>query len=291
MTTDNRYDIDLGEYLRGLLHWWWVIVVLAILGAVVGAGLTLAHHKIYLATSSVYLGSPTDANGNAIAALNTDPRAAAQIGTAAGTLAQVARQVGHGETAGRLRSGLSIVAVPAATKSAIAPINIVTISVRNTRPAHAADVANAIAAIIVDRLAAYDSGKIALLAAQIAGDDKRLAQLTARSDGAQRALTAIAAGGGPAATKAMASAPYLGIVQSAASEMQSLLDDKRSAALTLLVARGVEAPAVLAPAAAPSAPQPIALRLDTAVGLLVGLVVGLVTAALLEWRRREGAAV
>ena len=37
MTTDDRYDIDLGEYLRGLAHWWWVIVLLAALGAVLGA--------------------------------------------------------------------------------------------------------------------------------------------------------------------------------------------------------------------------------------------------------------
>ena len=48
----------------------------------------------------------------------------------------------------------------------------------------------------------------------------------------------------------MASAPYLGIAQSATDEIQTLLDDKRSAALTLLVARGVEAPAIVTRAAA-----------------------------------------
>jgi uncharacterized protein involved in exopolysaccharide biosynthesis len=88
----------------------------------------------------------------------------------------------------------------------------------------------------------------------------------------------------------MASAPYLGIVQSVTSEMQSLLDDKNSAALNLLVARGVEAPAVLTPAASPASPQPTSLKVDTAVGLLVGLIIGLVAAVVLEWRRREGAA-
>ena len=161
---------------------------------------------------------------------------------------------------------------------------------RDTKSLRAADAANAIAALIVDRLAAYDTGKIALLTAQLAADNQRLAQLTTRNDAAQQALDAIAAGGGAAATKAMASAPYLGIVQSATSEMQSLLDDKRAAALTLLVAHGVEAPAVLTQAAPPASPQPSSLKLDAAVGLLVGVVVGLVAAAVLEWRRREGAA-
>jgi len=102
VTTDDRYDIDLGAYLRGLLHWWWIVVVLAILGAAIGAGLTLSHHRTYQAGSSVYLGQPTDANGNPVSAINTDPRAAIQLGEAESTLAQVARQVGRGETVRRL---------------------------------------------------------------------------------------------------------------------------------------------------------------------------------------------
>ena len=40
MTTDDRYDIDLGDYLRALLHWWWIAAVLAAVGAVVAAGVT-----------------------------------------------------------------------------------------------------------------------------------------------------------------------------------------------------------------------------------------------------------
>jgi len=287
--TDDRYEIDLGHYLRGLLHWWWVIVALAVLGAVLGAGLTLAQHKTYLATSSVYLGQPTDAAGASIAALNTDPRAAEVIGSADSTIARVVPLVGQGETATRLRSGISVSVPPAATKSAIAPINIVTVGVHDIKPARAAAAANAIAGVIVERLASYDQGKVALLTKQVAADDKRLAQLQATNTGAQKALAAIAAGGGSAATKAMASAPYLGIAQSATSEIQTLLDDKRTAALTLLVARGVEAPAVVTRAAPPSTPQPRALHLNTAVGLVVGFVIGLIVAALLEWRRRESA--
>lgn len=285
--TDDRYEIDLGDYLRGLLHWWWVIVALAVIGAVLGAGLTLAQHKTYLAVSSVYLGQPTDASGASIAALNTDPRAAEVIGAADSTIARVVPLVGRGETIRRLRSGVSISVPPAASKSAIAPINIVNVGVHDPKPARAAAAANAIADVIVERLATYDQSKIALLTAQVASDDKRLAQLRGTNDAAQKELAAIAAGGGPAATRAMASAPYLGIVQSASSEIQALLDSRSTDALTLLVARGVEAPAVVTRAAPPSAPQPRAVHLNTAVGLVVGIVVGLIIAALLEWRRRE----
>ena len=112
----------------------------------------------------------------------------------------------------------------------------------DTKPARAAAAANAIAVLIEQRLAVYGNAKVALLTAQLASDSKQIAQLAARTAAAQKALDAIGAGGGSAATKAMAAAPYLGIVQSAASEQQALLDDRRTDSLTLLVARGVEAP-------------------------------------------------
>jgi uncharacterized protein involved in exopolysaccharide biosynthesis len=286
VTTDDRYDIDLGDYLRGLLHWWWIMVVLAVVGAVVAVGVTLTQTKTYVATSSVYLGQPTNAAGTPVTSLNTDPRAAIQIGTAESTYGVVARQIGLGETVRRLHAGVAIVAPPLAAKTAISPINIVTISVTDTKPARAAAAANALAVLVQQRLAVYNDAKVALLTAQVASDNRQIAQLTARTAAAQSSLADIAAGGGPAATKAMAAAPYLGIVQSAASEQQALLEDRRTDTLTLLVAKGVEAPVVLTHAAPPTTAQASSVKTNAAVGVLVGLVVGLVVAAALEWRRR-----
>ena len=286
---DDTYDIDLGEYLRGLLRWWWVVVALAVLGAVVGAGLTLVQKTTYTATSSVYLGQPTNVAGSPISALNTDPRAAAAIGVSDSTIHTVVPGIGMGETAARLRSGLHV-AVPVATKNATGPINLINVGVTDTRPARAAAAANAIAEVVVAKLSVYVQAKIALLTQNVASDTKRVAQLQASSDAAQRALGSIAASGGSPADRALASAPYLAIVQSASTEIQSLLDDKRTAALDLLVARDVETPTIAARAAAPAAAEPKALRLHAAVGFVVGVVVGLIAAAGLEWRRRQRAA-
>ena len=290
--TDDTYDIDLGEFLRGLARWWWVIVALAVLGAVLGAGLTVAQKTTYTATASVYLGQPTDASGTQISALNTDPRAAASIGVSDSTIRTVVSQIGMGETAAKLKTGLHV-AVPVATKNATGPINLIDVGVTDTRPARAAAAANAIAGVVVARLSVYVQAKITILTQEVSSDTRRMAQLQASNDAAESALKAIAASGGAAADRAMASAPYLGIAQSTSSEIQSLLDDKRTAALELLVARNVETPAIVAPAAAPSAAQPKALHLHAAVGFVVGVVVGLLAAAVLEWRRRQrrGAAV
>ena len=216
MTTDDRYDIDLGAYLRGLLHWWWVIVVLAVLGAAVGAALSRQPPQ-GLPGDELRVPRPADRRQRQphLRHQHRPPRRHSRSATPRARSPRVASQVGGGETVRRLRANGLGHPAGAVVKTATAPINIVNVRVQRRKPARAAAAANAIAAVIVDRLAAYDTAKIALLTSQVAGDDKRLAQLKARNDAAQRALSAIAAGGGAAATKAMASAPYLGIVQSA----------------------------------------------------------------------------
>ena len=158
--TDDRYEIDLGDYLRGLLHWWWVIVALAVVGAVARRRPDPgpAQDLLWPRAPSTSASPPTP-SGAPIAALNTDPRAAEVIGLADSTIAQVVPLIGLGETTQRLRSGISVSVPPAATKSAIAPINIVTVGVHDSKPARAAAAANAIADVIVKRLAIYDQAR------------------------------------------------------------------------------------------------------------------------------------
>ena len=79
MTDDERFDIDLGALGGALVRNWLVIVVLMVVGVVAAVGVTVATGKRYQAASAVYLGQPTDANGNAISGINSNPRGAAQI--------------------------------------------------------------------------------------------------------------------------------------------------------------------------------------------------------------------
>src|SRR5665811_2005067 len=79
MSTDDATTIDVGSWFATLLRNWWVILGLVILGAVVGGVVTLASPKEYSATSSVYIGQTTDANGNAMAGLNSNAKAATQL--------------------------------------------------------------------------------------------------------------------------------------------------------------------------------------------------------------------
>jgi capsular polysaccharide biosynthesis protein len=285
----DELEMDVNSYLRALGRYWWLLLALAAVGAIAAGGITFLQERTYNSQSSVYLGQPTDANGNAIAGVNSNPKAAQQIVTSEATLKQAARLVGDGETVRNLRDNLVVTTPSLTVKGTTSPVNFVAITVTDTKGSRAAKAANVLAGILVDRISGFATDKLALLEEQIKRDDAELAALDARSAAAQKALAAIAAGPGTDAQKALASTPYVAIAQAAASQRQPLLSDKRLNELMVQTVKGVEKPGILTPAVTPSQAQEPPLKLSAAAGLLVGLVVGIVVAALLHHRRRRAA--
>src|SRR5664280_1318484 len=96
MSEPDDFDVDLGAYVRAVRRLWWLVVLLAVVGALAGYGVTKLGTHTYSATSAVYLGQPTDANGNAIAGLPSNPRAAQQIVQGADVLKEAVARL-HGE--------------------------------------------------------------------------------------------------------------------------------------------------------------------------------------------------
>ena len=94
MSTDDATTIDVGSWFATLLRNWWVILGLVVLGALVGGLVTLAAPKEYSATSSVYIGQTTDANGNPMAGLNSNSKAATQLLTSQALLNEAAEKTG-----------------------------------------------------------------------------------------------------------------------------------------------------------------------------------------------------
>jgi capsular polysaccharide biosynthesis protein len=287
----DELDMDVESYLRALVRYWWLLLALAAVGAIAAGGITFLQEKTYAAQSSVYLGQPTDANGNAIAGVNSNPKAAQQIVTSEGTLKVAAKMVGDGETVRHLRDNLVVTTPSLSVKGTTSPVNFIAITVTDTKASRAAKAANALAGILVGRISGFAKDKLDLLNEQIKQDDLQLAALDARSAAAQKALNAIARGPGSDAQKAVASTPYIGIAQAVASERQPLLSDKRTNELMVETVKGVEQPRLLTAAVPPSQAQKPPLRLSAAAGFLVGLVVGIVIAFVLEGRRRRAAAV
>ena len=89
---------------------------------------------------------------------------------------------------------------------------------------------------------------------------------------------AIAKGGGTAAEKAAAAAPYVAVSQAAASELATLQVADQATAQRLEVAKTVEMPQLLHEAKVPDSPSGPSRTLNVAAGALAGLVVGVIVA-------------
>jgi uncharacterized protein involved in exopolysaccharide biosynthesis len=279
--SDPGASIDVGGWFSTLLHNWWLILGLLVLGAVVGGIVTLASPKEYSATSSVYIGQTTDANGNAMAGLNSNAKAATQLITSQVVLNQAAKRLkdaGMKVSASRLRKETTVVTPSSTVKTSTSVVNIVVITVTDTNKVRATAAANALANVLVERISPTVSGKIALLETQLDQGKKQMAASMARSAEAQRALLDIAKGGGSAAERAAAAAPYVAVVQAAATEQEALSSSNQKTELLLYTAKQVEEPRVLHEAAVPDSPSGPSMTLNVAAGALAGFVVGVIVA-------------
>jgi capsular polysaccharide biosynthesis protein len=283
MTTDDRTTIDVADWMRVLARGWWIVVGLVVIGAVAGGVLTLASPKQYTAASSVYIGQTTDANGNPMAGLNSNSKAATELLGSQAALNEAAKRTGMGETAKRLRAGLTVSTPSQVVKATSSIVNLVNMSVVDTRKARATKAANELAAVLLEHIGSGTEQKITLLKSQLEQGQTQLAAAEASSAAAGKALDRIAKGGGSAAARDAAAAPYLAIVQAAATEIGAWAGSNQRTQLLLLTAQQVELPRVLHEAATPDSPSGPDLKLNVAAGALAGLVIGIIAA--FAWRR------
>jgi capsular polysaccharide biosynthesis protein len=286
----DEFEPRVASFTDALIRSWWVVVLLVLVGAAAGALFTLLADDEYSATASVYIGQTTDANGNPMAGLSSNVRAAAQLLDSEAVRQSVAGEV-DGMTAGQLRRATSIETPSQAIRTTQSLVNFVTITVTHTDAQVAADAANLLAEELLARVTPTAAQRVALLEAQEEEVRAALEASRARSRLAERELDALREGGG--ADEAAAAAPYLTIVQASASEQQSLLSSLQKLQLMLQVAQTTEQPRLLHEAAVPSSPSGPSLTLNVAAGALAGLVVGIVLAfvrARLQAPRRAASA-
>jgi uncharacterized protein involved in exopolysaccharide biosynthesis len=278
MSSDDSTAIDVGSWFSTLARNWWVIVGLIAIGIAAGAVVTLAQPKEYTATASVYIGQTTDANGNPMAGLNSNAKAAVQLLASQVALEEAAERTGMDISAGTLRKQTTIETPSSTVKTTTSVVNIVVISVTDTDPERAAAAANALAEVLLERLESGVDEKIAVLETQLAESQEAYAASLARSVAAEEALADIAKGSGSAADKAAASSTWVALAQAAATQQESLSRSIQQTQLLLLSAQQNEQPRVLHEAAAPDSPSGPNMTISVAVGALAGLVIGVIVA-------------
>ncbi len=292
MSSPESTTIDVGSWLSTLVRNWWVILGFVVLGAAVGAVIMLAQPKEYSATASVYIGQTTDANGNPMAGLSSNAKAAVQLLASQAILNEAAERTGDGMTPSRLRRETSVQTPSSTVKTTTSVVNIVIITVTDTDAERATAAANNLADVLLERIAIGVDAKITLLETQLEIGKKAYASSLARSATAQKALAAIADGNGSTGEKAVSAAPYIAVVQAAATEQEQLSSGNQKTELMLLTAQQTEEPRLLHEAAVPDSPSGPSISLNVAAGALAGLVIGIIVAfarrALTE-RRGRGA--
>jgi uncharacterized protein involved in exopolysaccharide biosynthesis len=172
-------EVDFGRYLKALGHGWWLLLAGLVIGAVLGVALTLGGGNLYRAKATIYLGQPLAVNSSAqIQGVNTNPSAVTQLSHAEDVLSQVSKL--SGLPLKKLRSGISTATVPGSL-SKLGQTPLVTISVQANAPKSAVQNAtNDLATLILARISAYPSSKLAILQAQIASCNNQIAAIDKR---------------------------------------------------------------------------------------------------------------
>lgn len=276
--------LDVGSWTMTLVRSWWLILALVVLGGLVGAALTLISADRYSATASVYIGQTTDANGNPMTGLNSNARAVTQLLASDGVLKEAARRAGMGWTAGQLGRQTAVDTPSSSVRTTTSVVNIAVISVTDEDAERAAAAANSMAEVLLEDISEGVDEKIATLEKQLEEGRAASAAAAERSRAAQTALRSLARQNGGQADNGE-SAPYVAVVQAAASEQQAIQASNQKLELMLLTVHQVERPRILHDADVPTEPQSSGMGVNVAAGALAGLVVGIVLAFV---RRRVG---
>lgn len=270
-------NLDVGSWFMTLVRNWWVILGCTLLGVIVGGVITVVSPTEYTAAATVYIGQTTDANGNPMAGLNSNARSATQLLASEGVLAEAAERVGDGLTPAALAAQTSVETPTSAVRNVSSVVNLVVISVTDQDKKRAAAAANALAEVLLENISAGVDEKIAVLEEQLKQGLAAYAEAAKSSRAAQAALQELARKNGGKADES-AAAPYLAIVQAAATEQQGLQLANQKTQLMLLTAKQVELPRLLHEAAVPHEPSGPSLALNGAAGALAGFVVGVILA-------------
>ncbi len=185
-------EVDFGRYLTALARGWWLLVGGLVLGALIGAALTLGSGNLYKAKTTIYLGQPLAINSSAqIQGLNTNPSSVGQLVRSEEVLAQVSKQ--SGLALKKLRSGVSTANVSGSlSKLGQTPEVSITVQAKGSRKS-VQNAANGLAQLVLTRLSKYSSTKIAVLQAQIASDRKQIAAIDKRQSSLAASDAALAA--------------------------------------------------------------------------------------------------
>lgn len=182
---DAEREVDFAGYARAIAARWWLLVLGAVLGGVIGFLLGRAEGSAYQAQAIVYLGQPLSGTGSSpVASLSSDPSGVSAVARSQAVIDEVAGQVGMSPT--ELRRGVS--ASPLGERRAQSVVTLVGVTVRGDERRPVEEAANLLGQAVVDRAASYADAKIALYEQRLENQQERVADLQRQVDELARAV-------------------------------------------------------------------------------------------------------
>ena len=253
-------EVDLGKWWGAIVARWWLPVLGLVVGAFIGYLISLGGKEVWKANANVYLGaSYSPVGGVFLQGPQANPSTASTIARAESSIETAAARAGM--RASELRGHVSTQAISTGAGSSLVRTTgnpLVKITVQASTRRRAAAAANALAHVVVDRLAPYADRKIETLNQRISDDQTQI-------DSIRRASSA-----GDSTTKAIL-----------AVQIGDLLDDQLQAKQLLIQAQEIERPQVLTRAAAVKTTAR-SKRNSVVVAAFLGFVIGLIAALLWE---------
>jgi uncharacterized protein involved in exopolysaccharide biosynthesis len=256
---DAEQEVDLGRYGRAIVAHWWLPLVGVIAGALIGYLISIGGKQVWKGSATVYLGaSYSIVGGTLLQGPQANPSTVGTIARAESSIEHAAAQAGmraddlRGKVSTQtISTGVSTTALRTAN-----PLVRITVQASTRRKAQLA--ANALARIVVDRLAPFADRKMDSLKERIAADQTQIDAIrkgAAAADTVGKAVLAV--------------------------QLGEVLDDQLQAKQLLIQAQEVERPQVLTRAVAVKTTAR-SRRNSVVVAAFIGLILGLIAALVWE---------